>query len=319
MNIIERAGELLRSDAAIYKEPSSGAQTSLRHGDVIDRAISEFAEHSGFIEPQESPLQPVAEASTPGREKNASPEPTGTETSGTVKVNIERLRRQGIITPGGQRTQTAESFRRIKRHILANVANSKAGGPQNANLVLVTSSLPGEGKSFCAVNLAISIALEIDHTVLLVDADVAKPRILDVLGVQAERGLMDVLLDRRIEIGDVLLKTDIGKLSLLPAGTAHNHATEFLASDSMRVILREMAERYEDRIIIFDSPPILAASESAVLASRMGQIVMVVEAGRTSEAILKTALARIEPSNFVGLLLNKGEGPRRGYGYGEYG
>jgi exopolysaccharide/PEP-CTERM locus tyrosine autokinase len=185
--------------------------------------------------------------------------------------------------------------------------------------VLVTSALAGEGKTFCAINLAISIAMEMDHTVLLVDADVAKPSIPQALGVEAERGLMDVLLDSKIDLAEVLCKTDIVKLALLPAGRAHQHATELLASDAMRVLLQEMAEHHRDRIVIFDSPPLLVASEAGVLASQMGQIVMVVEAGRTSEAALRDALGRIESSNVVGLLLNKGEGPGLGYGYGGYG
>jgi exopolysaccharide/PEP-CTERM locus tyrosine autokinase len=222
-----------------------------------------------------------------------------------------------MVAPGGERSQIAEGFRRIKRQVLANVANPKAGAP--ANLVLVTSALAGEGKSFCAINLAISIAQEMDRTVLLVDADVAKPSIPQALGVEAEKGLMDVLLDRRIDLAEVLCKTDIDKLALLPAGTAHQHATELLASDAMRVLLQEMAERYRDRIVIFDSPPLLAASEASVLASQMGQIVIVVEAGKTSEAVLKAALGRIESSRVAGLLLNKGEGPGLGYYYGGYG
>jgi len=161
--------------------------------------------------------------------------------------------------------------------------------------------------------------LEMDRTVLLVDADVAKPSIPQVLGLTAEQGLMDVLRDRRIDLAHVLWNTDIGKLTLLPAGTVHQHATELLASDAMRELLREMAERYHDRIIIFDSPPLLAASEAGVLASQMGQIVVVVEAGKTSEEALKAALGRIESSNVAGLLLNKGEGPGLGYHYGGYG
>jgi exopolysaccharide/PEP-CTERM locus tyrosine autokinase len=222
-----------------------------------------------------------------------------------------------MITPDGERSPIAENFRRIKRQILANVANSKPGAP--ANLVMVTSALAGEGKTFCAINLAISIALEMDYSVLLVDADVAKPSIPQLLGLDAGKGLMDLLVDRRIELAEVLCKTDIGKLTLLPGGTVHQHATELLASGAMRELLREMAERYQDRIVIFDSPPLLAASEAGVLASQMGQIVMVVETGKTTEAELKNALSRIESGNIAGLVLNKGEGPGLEYGYGGYG
>jgi exopolysaccharide/PEP-CTERM locus tyrosine autokinase len=222
-----------------------------------------------------------------------------------------------MITPDGERTAIAESFRRIKGQILANLEKSRARAP--ANLVLVTSALAGEGKTFCAVNLAISVALEMDRTVLLVDADVAKPSVPKVLGVKAEQGLLDVLLDRRIDLSEVLCKIDIGKLSLLPAGTAHQHATELLASDAMRLLLQEMAERYHDRIIIFDSPPLLAASEAEVLVNQMGQVIMVVEAGKTSEATVKSALDRIEANNVTGLLLNKGQGIGAGYNSAGYG
>jgi receptor protein-tyrosine kinase len=236
----------------------------------------------------------------------------------TYKVDRERLRRQSMITPDGERTPVAESFRRIKRQILMNVVSPKAG-TLPANLVLVTSSLQGEGKTYCAINLAISIALEMDRTVLLVDADVAKPSVPQALGLEAEKGLMDVLLNRQIDLADVLWKIDIGKLTVLPAGTPHKHATELLASAAMRRLLHELAERYHDRIIIFDSAPLLAASEASVLAGQVGQIVLVVEAGKTSEATLKDALGRIDSSRVTGLLLNKGETSDLAYGYGGYG
>jgi protein-tyrosine kinase len=187
-----------------------------------------------------------------------------------------------------------------------------------SNLVLVTSSVPGEGKSFCSVNLAISIALEVNRTVLLVDADVGKPSIPGMLGIRTEQGLLDVLVDRRIDLGQVMYKTDIGKLSLLAAGTPHVHATELLASDAMRGLLQEMANRYRDRIIIFDSPPLLAASEAAVIASQMGQVVMIVEAGKTPEPTLKSAMARLDSSNIAGVLLNKGHQVYTGDEYGAY-
>jgi exopolysaccharide/PEP-CTERM locus tyrosine autokinase len=222
-----------------------------------------------------------------------------------------------MIAPGGERTATAESFRRIKRRILTNALNSKANMP--ANLVLVTSALAGEGKTFCSINLAISIALEVDHAVLLVDADVRKPSIPEVFGLRAEKGLMDLLVDRRIDMAEVLYRTDIGKLTLLPAGTAQERATELLASGATRELLSEMAARYRDRIIIFDSPPLLAASEAGVLASQMGQVVVVVESGRTTESALKGALSRIDSSHLTGLVLNKGAGPGLGNYYGGYG
>ena len=130
---------------------------------------------------------------------------------------------------------------------------------------------------------------------------------------------MDVLLDREIDLPKVLCGTDIDKLTILPAGSSHQQSTELLASDAMRGLLHDMAVRHPDRIVIFDSPPLLGASEASVLAGQVGQIIVVVEAGRTSEAALKDALSHIDSSKVTGLLLNKGDNLRLGYGYGGYG
>jgi protein-tyrosine kinase len=311
VSIIERAVKLLDP----IEQPNSKASAPGKLG-PIERAVSDGVERFGLPEAEELDVRLEPKGLAVESKVTARSACTTSRTIRTLSIDRDQLLRQGIIVPDGKRTANVERFRRIKRQILANVANSKTGA--RANLVLVTSALAGEGKTFCAINLAISIALEMDRTVLLVDADVAKPTIPQSLGVKAEQGLMDVL-DRRIDLAEVLCKTDIGKLTLLPAGTTHQHATELLASDAMRVLLREMAERYNDRIIIFDSPPLLVASEANVLASQMGQIVMVVEAGKTPEAVLKAALGRIESSDVVGLVLNKTEGSGMEYDYGEYG
>ena len=319
MSIIERVAELLGPIARPNpKSSASGEVGSNPVQDLIERAVSQSNERSKFLEVGKLAAQPVAKGLVVGAKGEARPaRPAGT-TAQTLRIDRDRLRRQSIITPDDKRTAMTESFRRIKRHILVNLSEPKAGVP--ANVVMVTSALPGEGKTFCAINLAISIALEMDYSVLLVDADVARPTIPKVLGLDEDKkGLMDLLLDRRLELADVLCKIDIGKLTLLPAGKAHQHATELLASSAMRELLREMGERYHDRIIVFDSPPLLAASETAVLASQMGQIVIVVEAGNTSEATLKDALNRIESSKIAGVVLNKGEGSALEYGYGGYG
>lgn len=310
MNTIERVVEFLEP----IEPPSTKFVTP---GEVtpIERAVGDGKGQSLFRESAKLAAQTKTPVNDEELKAGVHSKRPSERTAWIFSVDRSQLRRQSIIGPDDERTPTAESFRRIKRKILANIAN--AGAP--ANLVLVTSALPGEGKTFCAINLAISIALEMDRTVLLVDADVAKPSIPKVLGLTVEQGLLDVLLDHGIDLSEVLCKTDIGKLTLLPAGTAHQHATELLASEAMRALLQEMAERYHDRIIIFDSPPLLAASEASVLASQMGQVVMVVEAGKTRDAALKTALSRIDASNVTGLVLNKGLDPGLRYQYGEYG
>jgi len=314
MSIIERVAELLGPIARPNQKSSAPEEVDSNSVmDLIERAAGQSNERYKFPEVRKFAAQPVARGLVVGAKGEARPaRPAGTPAR-TLRIDRDRLRRQSIITPDDKRTAMTESFRRIKRHILVNMAEPKAGVP--ANVVMVTSALPGEGKTFCSINLAISIALEMDYSVLLVDADVAKPAIPKVLGLEEDKkGLMDLLLDRRIELADVLCKTDIGKLTLLPAGKVHQHATELLASGAMRELLREMGERYHDRIIVFDSPPLLAASETAVLASQMGQIIIVVEAGNTSEAALKDALSRIESSKIAGVVLNKGEGSALEYG-----
>jgi exopolysaccharide/PEP-CTERM locus tyrosine autokinase len=157
-----------------------------------------------------------------------------------------------------------------------------------------------------------------DHTVLLVDADVARPSVPHFLGLKNEAGLMDILLDDKLDLADVMLKTNIDSLSFLPAGRSHRHATELLASQSMSRLLDEIARRYPDRIVIFDSPPVLLTTESRVLASQMGQIVMVVEAQKTTQHAVKSVLRQLGSSANVNLLYNKSRGFSGEEYYGRY-
>ncbi|MCU6501616.1 XrtA-associated tyrosine autokinase [Rugamonas sp. A1-17] len=236
-----------------------------------------------------------------------------------IEINLERLSQLGMVTHDGGRTAVAEDFRIIKRPLLRNARGDRDVAPlRHGNLIVITSALPGEGKTFCAVNLAMSIAMEMDITVLLVDADVARPSVLKVLGLPAEPGLMDILLRERTELSDVILKTNVATLSILPAGRANKHATELLASRSMSRLLTEIAERYADRIVIFDSPPLLMTTEASVLAAQMGQIVMVVESETTSQHAVKEALRHIEQCPHVSLIYNKSKAFPGGEYYGYY-
>jgi len=186
-------------------------------------------------------------------------------------------------------------------------------------MIMVTSALPGEGKTFTSINLAMSIAMEMDKTVLLIDADVAKPVVTARLGVEAEAGLIDVLLDDGLTLPDVLLRTDIPKLTLLPSGRRHVHSTELLASERMRQLTLELSNRYSDRIVIFDSPPLLLTSEARVLAGLMGQIVLVTEESRTPQHAVKEAAGMLDDNEIVGIVMNKGTHRKDSDGYGGYG
>jgi len=262
---------------------------------------------------------PIGTARTASEQELSAPKEPALETpiSAQGMINLARLKQAGLITPDGERSQLAEEFRVIKRPLLMNAFGRGAARVANGNLIMVTSSLPGEGKSFCAVNLAMSIAMERDHTVLLIDADVAKPSVPRYLGLKTDRGLMDLLIDDSLQMSEVLIKTNVEKLTLLPAGRGHRYATELLASNAMDRLLDDVARRYPDRIIIFDSPPLLATSEARVLATHMGQIVMVVEAEKTTHEAVKEALKHIEGCEVVGMVLNKGKmaGGTDYYGY----
>lgn len=235
-----------------------------------------------------------------------------------VELDLRRMSRSNLLVPGEPRSQLEEEFRIIKRPLLDNVRGQTAVRPHRANLIMVTSALPGEGKTQTAINLATSIAMELDHTVLLVEADVLRPSVLERVGVSAQKGLLDLLANKSLDLSDVLLKTNIPKLTLLPAGTAHSRSTELLASSAMDELLEELASKYADRVIIFDTPPLLSTTESRVMASHMGQVVMVIESGKTRISSVQQAFATVENHPVVLSMLNKYRGPKGMNTYGYY-
>lgn len=222
-----------------------------------------------------------------------------------VRIDLAQLAALGYITPDMPRSRIADEFRVVKRQLLAPLQDKPQASVARPNLIMVTSSMPGEGKTFVAINLAISIAMELDKTALLVDADVSRPSVLARLGLAVSPGLLDVLVDPPQQLPDVLLSTNIETLAILPAGKPRGRATELLASEDMGRLLDEMSSRYADRVLIFDAPPLLPSTESRVLASRMGQVVLVVEADRTAHHSVTQALATIEACPVVLPLLNK--------------
>ena len=234
-----------------------------------------------------------------------------------VDLDLARLNAQGFITLESAKSQIADEFRVLKRPLIRNALGKVR--VRNGNLLMVTSALPGEGKTFTSVNLALSIAMEIDSTVLLVDGDVAHPSIPGLLGVPHGPGLLDILTRDDVSFSDAMIRTNVDKLAILPAGSRHRRSTELLASEQMANLLRELASRYADRVIIFDSPPLLATTEARVLATHMGQIVMVVAADATSQHAVNQALATIESCDVVMMALNKARRTDVGAYYGYYG
>jgi protein-tyrosine kinase len=238
-----------------------------------------------------------------------------------VEIDLAALKSRGYVTGDGERTRVAEEFRVIKRPLLENIFGRGAALVDHGNLIMVTSAHSGEGKTWTAINLAISIAMEMDKTVLLVDADVGRARVHEVLGTPLGPGLIDLLTHENMDVSDVILRTSLPKLRVIPMGRYHPHSNELLASQEMTRLTRELATRYPDRIVIFDSPPLLMTSEAVVLAGLMGQVVFVVESERTSQTRVKDALGLLDANKPIGLVLNK---TRRTlgtdyYGYGSYG
>ena len=253
-----------------------------------------------------APSAPSAPAAPPVAAVEApAPVQTPRRTANHVELDLERMQALGLVTAAGGRTTLVEDFRIIKRPLLKRAFAPRAPGDKPGNLIMVTSSLPGEGKTFCSINLAMSIAMELDHTVLLIDADVARPSVLRTLGLPAHRGLMDILLDDKLDMADVMLRTNVNTSSILPAGSNNPRATELLASQAMSTFVNEIANRYPDRVVIFDSPPLLLTSEAHVLASHMGQIALVVEAEGTTQHAVKESLRQLEGCSNVNLIYNK--------------
>ena len=327
MSIIEKAASKLDQiergmppHEATAKSLSGGSSSLIeKAAGKLDQIEREGASFSAKIVPG-MPIHPDQQAANWNGEGEIHPTlAPGGPVSKQGMINLAKLRRLGMIIPDGERTQIAEEFRLIKRPLIKNAFSQDAKPINNGNLIMVTSALAGEGKTFCAANLAMSIAMEMDHTVLLVDADVARPAIPHYLGLETGLGLLDVLLDDKLDLADVLIKTNVEKLSILPAGSRHKRATELLASQAMSDLLREIARRYPDRIVIFDSPPLLLTSEAHVLASQMGQIVLVVAAESTTQQSIKEALRQIEKCDIVNLIYNKARTFPGGEYYGYYG
>ena len=232
---------------------------------------------------------------------------------------LDRLLATNMLVPGSNLDrEIQDEYRRIKRPLVSNAVGRNKLLVNRGNLILVTSAVPGEGKSYTSVNLALSVAHEMDTTVLLVDCDVAKQGVSRALGLEGVSGLVDVLENDDLDISDVMLHTDIPKLRVVSAGKQHEYVAELLASQRMAALVDELASRYSDRIIIIDGPPLLPTPQTQILAGLVGQVVFVIEAGKTPQALVTEALALIPEEQATGLVLNKNVGlsSHSGYGYG---
>ncbi|MEX2123368.1 MAG: XrtA-associated tyrosine autokinase [Woeseia sp.] len=234
-------------------------------------------------------------------------------------VDQQQLIKAGLLAPMDHAAPVADEFRRIKRPLIANAAKARDTGADHMNVIMITSAMPNAGKTFCSMNLAVSISLERELNVLLVDADVAKRHISRELGLAEAPGLIDLLLDESRNLDDALVRTDMNDVQVLPAGRHHPQATELLASERMSRIVDELATRYSDRIILLDSPPLLITSEAQALASQVGQIALVVEAGATTQQSLLQTIEVLDSDKAINIILNKSRHSSQFGYYGDYG
>jgi exopolysaccharide/PEP-CTERM locus tyrosine autokinase len=227
------------------------------------------------------------------------------ETPGETRIDRGLLAENGMIVPGAPVGPLAEEFRLVKRQLLVTRQRLAAGGEaEKARTVLVCSARPGDGKTFCAINLALSMAAERDTEVLLIDADVAKPDVCRRLGLTPGPGLLDALYDGAVDPESLVVRTDVPGLSVLSSGAKTAMDTELLASAHTRTVLTRLLQADPRRLIIFDSPPALAASPAAVLAMLVGQVMLVVRADRTPESEIRAAVGLLDGCDHVGLVLN---------------
>ncbi|MES9929430.1 MAG: XrtA-associated tyrosine autokinase [Candidatus Thiodiazotropha sp. 6PDIVS] len=323
MSSIEKAIERLAKSKTERKEAAS-PDAGLNQPAEEEKVSAELATPDVGVSTEMASSEVAATTKIPetrlpekkGPQESKKPEPE--QESKRVRLNYEALSKIGHIVPHAGNKQLSEEYRIIKRPIIRNALGKGAAPLTHSNLVSISSSLPSEGKTFTAFNLALSIATELDSTVLLIDGDVLKYSMSRLLGIEKEKGLIDLLIDKQCNVGDVIIHTQIPRLKLIAAGTRSEKSTELLASTEMERLLDELSSRYKDRIIIFDSPPILATSEAAVLNQHMGQILLVVEAGQTPVDAIKDSLSRLDEEKAIGLVLNKSrEGNGENY-YGTY-
>lgn len=283
-------------------------------GSLLERA-AEVYDFAAALRGKESPV-PAAPAPVAEQPRHHEAPPSDTPVQ---PVNREALQQGGYLLPDGPVSAISEEFRIIKRQLLLAATGGKNGAKvTHGERILICSAHANEGKTWCAINLALSMAAERDVEVLLVDADFAKPSVLSALGLVGSDGFMDALSDPEADVEQYVIRTDIPSLSVLPAGRQTNADTEYLASARTEAVLHALTAHHPARIVIFDSPPVLAASPAAALASHVGQAMLVVRADRTTESALRDAVGLLQGCDNIQLLLNGTKYSPGGRRFGAY-
>jgi exopolysaccharide/PEP-CTERM locus tyrosine autokinase len=276
----------------------------------VERALKKLRE-SMAAQPG-AKKEPIARVDTPAAGQGRSrPAPHK-----SIVFDRDALTEAGLLSPTNR--ALAEQYREVKQPLLRN-ASQDENRAARANLVMVTSALADEGKTFTCVNLSLSLAMEKDWEVLLLDCDCKNPQLSHLLGVQKEPGLLDLLKDPTLRLESLILSTNVEGLSMLPLGGGDANAAELLASDRMREVCEELATATPGRLAVFDSSPLLLTTESTILGHHVGQIVVVVQAGKTPQMAVKEAVGKLDAIKPIGLVLNRVSPRAKAASYGGYG
>ncbi len=329
MSIIEKAVNALGKGKDSGHEKTDNASVDAGVGvpnptDTVQRAESGSSGTKNSADVPDSPVKdgPKKAAAAPAVDLGLSIDSNSYDpgAENVVKIPFKELRDLGMLTPAIPRSAIAEEYRTIKRPLLTNISGDSVTPPiPHGNLIMVTSALEGDGKTFSSICLALSIAMEREKHVLFVDADTAKAEAGRMLGVPSTSlGLIDVLENEDAHVEDFILSTNVEKLRILPAGGLHTHANELLASARMQKLMLALSDADPNRVIVFDSPPLLLTTEAAVLASFMGQIVFVVSSDTTPQYAVTQAIEHIGEDKMVGMVLNRARIRSNPYSYYTY-
>jgi exopolysaccharide/PEP-CTERM locus tyrosine autokinase len=284
---------------------------------IVERAIEKLR-RANPAHPGTAPARPVGSVVDDSLTVGEQTLPTNVNARRIV-IDREALRESGYLPEASRDRQFADHYRQIKRPLVAS-ALAPSDAANSPRLIMMASALPGDGKTFTSINLALSLARERDISVILVDADVPKPHVSRIFGVDEEPGLMDALSNPNIDVDSLLLPTDVGSLSILPAGRQNEGATELLSSARMSAVVARLLARSPRRIVLFDSPPLLVSSESRAVAAVCGHVVLVVRSGTTPRQAVLESVEQLGKNKPVSLVLNQGRMGIGGYyGYGAYG
>jgi protein-tyrosine kinase len=284
LNSIEKALQKKNSEASAKKSEIEYVSTPVSQLDADKSSIDKA--HKSLAKPAKS---------------------DGIVSNEKVIIDFDMLEQKGFVSTNTERRLINEEYRAIKRKLLDNAFGPLSKSLKNSNIIMVTSSRPGEGKTFTAINLALSIALEQDKTVLLVDADVLRPNVMKTLELENKQGLMEYLLGEKENISEVMCRTSLDNLRIISAGKSHHLSTELLASQRMFDAVEEFANRYTDRVVIVDTPPMLGINETTILANLAGQAIVVTEEAKTKLVDIQNAVKQLNPDMAIGFIVNKSE------------